>query len=59
MKKLKKGQIVSEDQKKQLLTDYNSGMGTVSLIGKYKVTQSRIYQILAEFQALGEQVNYK
>lgn len=59
MKKLKKGQMVSEDQKKELLSDYNNGMGTVELVGKYKVTQSRIYQILAECQALGLKVNYK
>ena len=59
MKKLKKGQIVSEDQKKELLIDYNNGMGTVALITKYGVTQSRIYQILAECQALGLKVNYK
>jgi len=59
MKKLKKGQVINEDQKKQLLVDYNGGMSTVSLITKYGVTQSRIYQILAEWNAMGEKVNYK
>jgi len=57
--KLRKNQIVTEEQKKELLHDYNKGMRSVELIGKYKVTNARIYQILAECNAMGLTVNYK
>lgn len=59
IKKQRKNQIVSEEQRKELLSDFNRGMRSIDLIGKYKVTNARIYQILAECEALGLQVNYK
>lgn len=41
------------ERNQQLIADYESGMGTVKLVSKYRITPQRIYQIVKSFRGDG------
>jgi Mor family transcriptional regulator len=57
--KMKKGQKISEEQRLDILKDYNSGMNAYDRTMKYKVSTQRQNQILHELEALGYKVFWR
>lgn len=56
---MKKYQQVDEQGKENLLKEYNQGASMIQLVGKYKVSSARIYQILRECEAVGKKVIFR
>lgn len=56
---MKKYQRVDEQGRLDILKLYNEGENMIKLSIKFKITASRIYQILRECEALGHKINFR